>query len=50
MKATDIEKKFAEGVEDVIGDLDLCQPTRPNQPMRRVNVDFPHRDVRGLSA
>ncbi len=41
MKATDFDKKFDEGVEDVIDDLDLSGTTRPNQTPRRVNVDFP---------
>lgn len=41
MKASELDKKFDEGVEDVIDDLDLSQATRPNQPSRRINVDFP---------
>lgn len=41
MKATDFDKKFDEGVEDIIDDLDLSGTTRPNQTPRRVNVDFP---------
>ena len=41
MKATDFDKKFDEGVEDIIDDLDVNSATRPNQTPRRVNVDFP---------
>jgi hypothetical protein len=41
MKATDFDKKFDEGAEDIIDDLDLPGATRPNQTPRRVNVDFP---------
>ena len=41
MKATDFDRKFDEGVEDVIDDLDVNSATRPNQTPRRVNVDFP---------
>lgn len=41
MKASEFDKKFDEGVEDVIDDLDLSAATRPNQAPRRVNVDFP---------
>ncbi len=41
MKATDFDKKFDEGVEDIIDDLDLSGATRLNQNPRRVNVDFP---------
>jgi hypothetical protein len=41
MKATDFDKKFDEGVEDIIDDLDLSGTTHPNQTPRRVNVDFP---------
>jgi len=41
MKATDFDKKFDTGVEDVIGDLDLDSARRPLLEARRVNVDFP---------
>lgn len=41
MKATDFDKKFDAGVEDVIGDLDLESARRPLLEARRVNVDFP---------
>jgi hypothetical protein len=41
MKAKDFDKKFDQGREDVIDDLDLSSIRRPNQTPRRVNVDFP---------
>ena len=41
MKAADFDKKFDEGKEDIIDDLDLSQIKRPGHEQRRVNVDFP---------
>lgn len=41
MRTSDFDKKLDEGVEDVVDDLDLSQARRPNEPSRRVNVDFP---------
>ena len=41
MKASDFDKKFDDGVEDIIGDLDMSSATRPGREQRRVNVDFP---------
>jgi len=41
MKANEFDKKFDEGVEDIIDDLDLSNVRRPNREQRRVNVDFP---------
>jgi len=41
MKANDFDKKFDEGVEDIIEDLDLKSARRPMLEARRVNVDFP---------
>lgn len=48
MKASEFDKKFDDGVEDVIGDLDLSSAARPNQTPRRVNVDFPSWMVESL--
>ncbi len=48
MKASEFDKKFDEGVEDVIDDLDLSSASRPNQTPRRVNVDFPSWMVESL--
>jgi len=41
MKATELDKKFDEGVESIVDDLDMSTATRPNRQQRRVNVDFP---------
>lgn len=41
MKAKDFDKKFDQGKEDIIDDLDISSLKRPNQTPRRVNVDFP---------
>ena len=41
MKAKDFDKKFDQGKEDIVEDLDLTSLKRPNQTSRRVNVDFP---------
>lgn len=41
MKAEDFDRKFDEGKEDIIDDLDLSSIRRPNREVRRVNVDFP---------
>ena len=41
MRAKDFDKKFDQGTDDIIEDLDLSTLKRPNQTPRRVNVDFP---------
>ena len=41
MKANDLDKRFDEGVDDLIDDFDLTTATRPNRTQKRVNVDFP---------
>jgi len=41
MKAIELDKKFDEGVEDVIDEFDLASGIRPNREQKRVNVDFP---------
>jgi hypothetical protein len=41
MKASEFDKKFDDGTEDIMGDLDMSTATRPNKEQRRVNVDFP---------
>ena len=41
MKAKAFDKKFDDGNEDIIRDLDLSTLKRPNQKQKRVNVDFP---------
>ena len=41
MKAREFDKKFDEGVTDIVDDLDMSTSARPNKEQRRVNVDFP---------
>jgi len=41
MKASDLDKIFDDGEEDIIEYLDLTTARRPNLEQRRVNVDFP---------
>jgi hypothetical protein len=41
MKASEFDKKFDDGIEDIIDDLDMATATRPNKEQKRVNVDFP---------
>jgi hypothetical protein len=48
MKAKDFDKKFDEGKEDVIDDLDLSRGRRVNQVQKRINVDFPSWVVESL--
>ncbi|MBI5695259.1 MAG: CopG family transcriptional regulator, partial [Nitrospirae bacterium] len=40
MKAKELDKKFDEG-EDITKYLDLSTARRPNEDVKRVNVDFP---------
>ena len=40
MKAKDFDKKFEEGQEDMVDDLDLPSARRVNQEQKRINVDF----------
>lgn len=48
MKAADFDKKFDDGEEDIIDDLDLSQMKRPGHEQKRVNVDFPIWMVKAL--
>lgn len=41
MKAKDFDRKFDQGVEDLVDDLDLSTVRRVNQAQKRINVDFP---------
>ncbi|NOG30816.1 CopG family transcriptional regulator [Halomonas sp. TBZ9] len=41
MKAKDFDKKFEEGQDDIVDDLDLSSARRVNQDQKRINVDFP---------
>ena len=40
MKASEFDKKFNAG-EDVSGHVDWSKAKRPNEQVKRVNVDFP---------
>jgi len=41
MKASEFDKKFDDGEEDITQYLDLSTIRRPNREVQRVNVDFP---------
>jgi hypothetical protein len=41
MNAEEFDKKFDEGKEEIIDDLDLTTARRVNQEQKRINVDFP---------
>jgi alpha/beta superfamily hydrolase len=47
MKATEFDAKFDDG-EDVSAAVDWSRARRPNDQVRRVNVDFPAWVVAGL--
>ena len=40
MKAHEFDKRFDNG-EDITKDLDMTKARRPEQQLKRVNVDFP---------
>jgi len=40
MKAEDFDKRFDEGAEDIIDDLELKTARRANQEFKRINVEF----------
>lgn len=41
MNAKEFDKKFDDGLEDIIDDLDLSSRRRPNRDVKRVSVDLP---------
>ena len=41
MKASEFDRKFDEGAEDIMDDLEMSTADRPLKEQRRVNVDFP---------
>ncbi len=41
MKASEFDKKFDDGEEDITQYLDLSTIRRPNREVQRVNIDFP---------
>ena len=48
MKASELDKIFDEGEEDVLQYFDLTKATKPNLELKRVNVDFPVWVIKGL--
>ncbi len=48
MNTNDFDKKFDEGKEDIVDDLDLSTARRVNQEQKRINVDFPSWVVESL--
>jgi hypothetical protein len=48
MKAKDFDKRYDEGKEDIVDDLDLSTARRVNQEQKRINVDFPSWVVESL--
>ncbi|QEN04084.1 CopG family transcriptional regulator [Thiospirochaeta perfilievii] len=41
MKASELDKKFDAGEEDILDQFDLSKVEKPNYDIKRVNVDFP---------
>ncbi|NJL49904.1 MAG: CopG family transcriptional regulator [Leptolyngbyaceae cyanobacterium SM2_5_2] len=41
MKAEAFDRKFDEGQEDIMDDLDLSRLRRPGYEQQRIDVDFP---------
>lgn len=41
MKASEFDRKFEDGEEDITQYLDLSRASRPGYEQKRVNVDFP---------
>lgn len=48
MKAKSFDRKFDQGEEDIIEDLDMSTARRTNQAQKRINVDFPSWVVESL--
>ena len=48
MKATELDKKFDDGEEDILCHFDLTRVRLPNQPQQRLTVDLPTPLVRSL--
>ena len=41
MKASEFDKMFDEGADEIDKHVDWSSATRPNKEQKRVNVDFP---------
>jgi hypothetical protein len=50
MDASELDRKFDDGEEDIPDYIDLDSSTRPNRRVKRVNVDFPEWVVAALDA
>ncbi len=48
MKASELDKIFDEGKEDILDYMDLSKARKVNLEPKRVNVDFPQWVVNGL--
>ena len=48
MKASELDKIFDEGKEDILDYMDLSKAKKVNLEPKRVNVDFPQWVVNGL--
>ena len=50
MDASELDRKFDDGEEDILDYFDLDSATRPNRQVKRVNVDLPEWVVEALDA
>lgn len=50
MDASELDRKFDDGEEDILDYFDMNAATRPNRRVKRVNVDFPQWVVEALDA
>ena len=50
MKASDFDRVFDAGSEDIVDQLDMSTARRPGREVRRVNVDFPVWMIESLDA
>lgn len=50
MKASDFDRAFDAGSEDIVDQLDMSTARRPGREVRRVNVDFPIWMIESLDA
>lgn len=48
MKAEDFDRKFDDGEEDIIDDLDLSQMRRPGREQQHISLDLPRWMVEAL--
>jgi hypothetical protein len=50
MDVNELDRKFDDGEEEILGYFDMDAAKRPNRRVRRVNVDFPEWVVEALDA